>query len=115
MIKLLVEIEFGNPILRGTKIRLDEEMIWVEFRYENLPTFSFYCGRIGHSERGCEHKMEDSRRSYINEGKYGSWLKAQLVKGGKKGVFSGTRTIGNLSNKLVHTVREKGDRAGRGE
>lgn len=53
MLKMLVEIELGKPILRGTKIRLDEKMVWVAFRYENLPIIYFYCGRIGHSERGC--------------------------------------------------------------
>lgn len=85
MLKLLTEIELGKPLLRGTKIRLDDQMVWVDFRYENLPIFYFYCGRIGHSERGCDHKMEDSRRNCINEGQYCSWLRAQQVKEGKKG------------------------------
>lgn len=78
MLKLLVEIELEKLILRGTKIWMEEEMVCVEFQYENLPTFCFYCGRISHSKRGCEHKMEDSRNNCICEGQYGSWLSHNL-------------------------------------
>lgn len=46
--KLLVEIDLNKALLRGSKIKLDDEMIWVEFRYEQLPQFYFYCGKLGH-------------------------------------------------------------------
>lgn len=39
LLKLLVKVKLDNPLIRGTKIKLDDEVIWVEFRYEMLPTF----------------------------------------------------------------------------
>lgn len=85
-------------MLRWTKIRLDEELVWVDFRYENMPTFCFYCGRLGHAGRGCEQKMVDSRNNCICEGQHGNWLRAQVVKIEKMGESSETRRVENLSS-----------------
>lgn len=30
------------------------EWMWIKFKYERLPSFCFYCGIIGHSEKFCE-------------------------------------------------------------
>lgn len=57
---MLVEIELEKPQLRATKIKPDKEMVWVGFEFELLPTFYFYCGRVGHSEKICDIKMKDS-------------------------------------------------------
>lgn len=43
MLKMLVKIELDKPLLRGTKIKLGKEMVWVDFRNELLPMFCFYC------------------------------------------------------------------------
>lgn len=48
LLKLLVEVELDKPLLSGTKLKLDHEVIWVDFKYEQLPRFCYYCGRIGH-------------------------------------------------------------------
>lgn len=85
-------------------------MVWVEFQYENLPTFYFYCGR-----RGCEHKIEDSRNNCICEGQYASWLRAQPIKGEKKEDLSEKGTSGNLRYKQVKIVREEKNSPGRGD
>ncbi|GER30019.1 chaperone protein DNAj, partial [Striga asiatica] len=44
--------------------------------YENLQTFCYYCGKIGHSDRGCDQKREDIKRSTLKPGQFGEWLKA---------------------------------------
>lgn len=68
LLKLLVEVELDKTLLRGTNLKLEGEMVWVDFRYKQLPTFCFYYGNIWHSEKVCEHKMEDSRNSHVCEG-----------------------------------------------
>lgn len=55
--KLLVEVDLYKPLLRGTMLNLEEEMGWVGFKYEQLPLFCSYCGKIGHGERNCEKKV----------------------------------------------------------
>lgn len=84
MLKLLVEIELNKPLLRGTKIKLDDELVWVDFRYEQLPNFCFYCRKIGHPEKNCERKMMDFRGNSICEGQYGGMAKSELTKRGKE-------------------------------
>lgn len=61
--------------MRGTKIRLEEESVWVNFSYEQLPQLCYYCGCLGHPERNCEKKLSDSRNDCISEGQYGESLR----------------------------------------
>lgn len=50
-INMLVEFDLNKLLLRGTKLRYKKMETWVEFRYEQLPIFCYYCGRIGHNEK----------------------------------------------------------------
>lgn len=34
ILKILVEVNLGQPLLRGTKIKMDSEVEWAEFKYE---------------------------------------------------------------------------------
>lgn len=77
MFKIFLEIEVGKSLVRGTKIKLENETILVTFRYEHLPTFCFYCGKIGHQERICEVKVKNSSENRICVGQYGELLKVQ--------------------------------------
>lgn len=85
LLKLLVKVELENPLIRGTKINLDDEVIWVEFRYEMLPTFCYYCGIIDYVEKFCDNKMEYLRKERVREGEYGEWMRANLLKVEKNG------------------------------
>lgn len=85
LLRLLVEFHLDKPLLRGTKIKLDHELVWVDFRYEHLPTFCFYCGKVGHPEKICEQKLRDSQGNCICEDQYGEWLRAIVSNGGRRG------------------------------
>lgn len=61
-IKILANVNLDKPLLRGTSIKLNGEMCWVDFKYEQLATFCYYCGRIGHSNWMCQIKREDLRK-----------------------------------------------------
>lgn len=91
MLRLLVELELEKPLLRGTKIKLNDKLIWVDFKYEHLPTFCFYCGIMEHPEKVCERKMNDSKGNCICKGQYGEWLRAPLVRGGRRGESADSR------------------------
>ncbi|KAK6157964.1 hypothetical protein DH2020_005278 [Rehmannia glutinosa] len=52
-IKILAEVNLEKPLLRGTTIKFGNEAYWIDFRYENLQSFCFYCGLVGHGEKGC--------------------------------------------------------------
>lgn len=72
--KILAEIYPDRPLLRGTKVKFEENEVWVAFKYKNLVAFYFYCEKIGHMERRCEDKIRDAREGNVNEGQFGDWL-----------------------------------------
>lgn len=83
VLKLLADVDLNKPLIRGTKLMLAEESFWVNFKYEKLPTFCFYCGIVGHQEKNCGQKVEDARKQTIIEDQYGDWLRVQGEWGGK--------------------------------
>ncbi|CAA0819866.1 Unknown protein [Striga hermonthica] len=75
IMKVQVELNLREPIPRGTKIKLGTHNRWVSFRYENLQSFCFYCGLIGHIDKNCHSKKDDLANNVLNMGQYGEWLK----------------------------------------
>ncbi|CAA0843064.1 Unknown protein [Striga hermonthica] len=86
-VKILAEIDISEPLPRGTMLKLGQEQHWIALRYENLPLFCFYCGRIRHSERTCDTKKTDVQRNVIKTGQYGDWIRAA------NGGFGGWRDV----------------------
>lgn len=63
--------------MRGTKLRLDSQSVWVEFKYEKMASFCFYCGRMDHQEKSCSVRTGDARVRKLQLGQYGLWLRAE--------------------------------------
>ncbi|KAK6133116.1 hypothetical protein DH2020_033155 [Rehmannia glutinosa] len=78
-IRILAEINLQKPLLRGTNIKLNSETHWLDFKYENMQNFCFYCGLIGHLEKGCNTRRDDLRNNDIKDGQFGDWLRAHEV------------------------------------
>lgn len=106
--KLLVEIDLNKALLRGSKIKLDDEMIWVDFKYEQLPRFYFYCGKLGHQEKLCETKVKDSTEGCLYEDQYGDWLRAPISKGIRRG---DTTEHGNATRSNSPKSRHGGEKS----
>lgn len=85
---MLLEVDLSKPLIRRTKTRLEGETKWVMFKYEQLPFFYFYYGKISHGKKMCREKMQDSRNNVLVEGQFGEWLRA---------------SNGRLNNKDRHT------------
>lgn len=66
-IKILAEVDLSKPLMRGTMLRFKQSEIWVQFKYEQFPTFCFYCGCVGHNERACQLRKEDLGLSCLKE------------------------------------------------
>lgn len=100
LVKILVEIVLNKPLLRGTKIILDGEQEWIEFKYELLPSLCFYCGLIGNQEKSCEKKVEDSQNDQVREKQYGTWLRASTARGVKSLELLAREEAGNKGNRV---------------
>lgn len=53
--RMKVNLDVQRPLRRGGFISVDGwDKKWIAFKYENLPTFCFECGKMGHSVQSCE-------------------------------------------------------------
>lgn len=86
-------------------VKMGSEKHWVDFKYEQVPIFCFYCGIFGHQERSCKLNLSDAKEGQIIEGQYGDWIRASMSLGGKKG---STRE-GNLRNQSRELSKARGE------
>lgn len=94
-IKILAIVNLNKPLSRGTNIKLNNVACWVNFKCEQLATFCYYCGRIGHSDRLCVKREEDLRKKELKEGQYGDLLK------GVSGRISSKESEGRMPVKIT--------------
>lgn len=77
--RVRVVIDLSKPLKRRMKVRkTGGEWIWINFKYENVPTFCFICGLIGHSEKFCNSLFDKPEDEIVKP--YGSWMRAPLCR-----------------------------------
>ncbi|XP_027098956.1 uncharacterized protein [Coffea arabica] len=77
--KILVQADISQPLLRGTTVQMNGVNKWLSFRYEKCSDFCYSCGIIGHSERNCKEPAVVKSGQHQNQ--YGPWLRAVSSKG----------------------------------
>lgn len=76
-LRVRVKIDLTKPLKRRMKMRrTGDEWFWIIFKYENVPTFCFICGLMGHSDKFYS-KFFDTPESEIVR-PYGSWMRASV-------------------------------------
>ncbi|KAL8556719.1 hypothetical protein ACS0TY_004251 [Phlomoides rotata] len=78
-VRIKVRIDLHKPLKKGMKLEMKKRnTIWVDFKYEPLPSFYYYCGLLGHMKRECD--LADGVESILtipdDKLPYGEWLKA---------------------------------------
>jgi hypothetical protein len=64
-LRIRVEICVDQPIVRGVNLKYDdedEEGTLFDIKYEKIPHFCFDCGKLVHSEDGCQAVKEDVKQ-----------------------------------------------------
>ena len=71
--RIRVDLQLDKPLRRRGKVAGDDgDKFWVSFKYERLPTFCYFCGRMGHDDKHCPEPAE-----HLNSPRqYGDWLRA---------------------------------------
>ena len=54
-IKILVMADISRPLMRGTIVKLNGTVKWINFKYEQYLEFYYKCGRVAHSEKSCKN------------------------------------------------------------
>lgn len=73
--RVRVRIDLSKPLKRRIKlIKSGDDWYWISFKYENIPTFCFICGILGHSEKFCSQLFVTPEQEIIKP--YGAWMRA---------------------------------------
>ncbi|XP_074355882.1 uncharacterized protein LOC141695542 [Apium graveolens] len=76
-LRIRVAIDISRPLKSQMHIKKPRrEWLWIKFKYERLPSFCFYCGKIGHTEKFCEILFDNPQDQDTR--KYDSSLQATL-------------------------------------
>ncbi|KAF5463103.1 hypothetical protein F2P56_019045 [Juglans regia] len=76
-LRVRVTFNVTKPLLRGAKLSIGGgESVWIRFFYEHLPNFCHWCGRIGHTDKDCAFRKQDSEVQKMVAQPYGVWLRA---------------------------------------
>ncbi|XP_074374432.1 uncharacterized protein LOC141714835 [Apium graveolens] len=79
-----VAINVLKPVKGQVRIKKSGgEWMWIKFKYERLPSFCFYCGIIGHTEKFCEALFDNTREN--GSRKYDASLRAAVRSQGSAG------------------------------
>lgn len=71
-LKIQVELDLTKPLIRGTMLKFKNIECWVDFKYETLPTFCFYCGHLGHTEKLCSKMKHDQTKQCLLNDQFGN-------------------------------------------
>jgi len=96
---------------RGQLITLENgKQVWITFKYERLPNFCYWCGRLSHDDRDCELWIESEGTLKTEERQFGPRLRAPtFVRSRKLGVKapgyyeSRKKTASSSSNAAMDT------------
>ncbi|KAF4401601.1 hypothetical protein G4B88_001795 [Cannabis sativa] len=76
-LKILIEVDIKKPLCSGCFFDLDTGgRKWLQFKYEQIGIFCYYCGCLGHQRRECKlsSPIMVTSESGIPFPLYGSWL-----------------------------------------
>lgn len=74
-LRVRVTIDVTKPLKRRMKIKsAGKEWFWISFKYENVPTFCFICGILGHAEKYCSQLFVVPEKDIVRP--YGDFMRA---------------------------------------
>ncbi|KAH7835506.1 hypothetical protein Vadar_026778 [Vaccinium darrowii] len=76
-VRVRVVMDISKPLKRGCMVKLSSATpLWVEFRYERLPSFCCYCGLVSHDTHSCDKRFFDMENDELKDSQYGAWIRA---------------------------------------
>uniref|UniRef100_A0A803NTB8 CCHC-type domain-containing protein n=1 Tax=Cannabis sativa TaxID=3483 RepID=A0A803NTB8_CANSA len=103
-LRVLVEIDIEKPLLSGCFINVgDEANVWVQFKYEKVGAFCYFCGRLGHQRSECTLSAPNTVSNVHGRSfpLYGPWLNTDSLYldcfAGKSKNFSAPKTDSSSS------------------
>jgi len=86
-LRIRVMIDIKKPLPRCCKLWSEGEHVgWALLKFERLPNFCYWCGKVTHGENDCDVWLRGKGRLKKEEQQYGDWLHADPVRHTRKTV-----------------------------
>ena len=80
-LRIRVVIDIKKPLPRCCKLWSEGKHVrWALLKFERLPNFCYWCGKVTHSESDCDVWLRGKGRLKKEEQQYGNWLRADPVR-----------------------------------
>ncbi|KAL8554502.1 hypothetical protein ACS0TY_002617 [Phlomoides rotata] len=77
--RLKVRVDIQKPLKKGLNLEMkNSKPLWINFKYERLTSFCYYCGMLGHMKWECDlMEGEESVLKILDDHlSFGEWLRA---------------------------------------
>ena len=69
------EVHVSKTLCRGHRVALnDKDEVWVSFKYEKLPNFCYWCGKVSHIDKECKKWLAIRGTLTLDLQEYGTWF-----------------------------------------
>ena len=87
LLRIRARIDITKALPRCCKLWSDGEHVgWTLLKFEQLPNFCYWCGKVTHGERDCEVWLQGKGRLKKEDQQYGEWHYANSVRHMRKSV-----------------------------
>ena len=74
-LRIRVSLDLTQPLCRGRRVRIGDTVTkWVDFKYERLPIFCYWCGKVDHDERDCIKWISSRETLRTKDKQFSPWL-----------------------------------------
>ena len=107
-LRVRVAMDISKPLPRCRKLWFEGKQVgWVGFRYERLPNFCYWYGRVTNGERDCALWLRSKGNLRKEDQQFGEWLRVDSIRGVRKSIT----VIADASRTQAPWWRKSGSRA----
>ena len=79
--RVRVAMNITKPLPRCCKLRSEGKHIgWALLKFERLPNFCYWCGRVDHVEKDCKIWLKNREKCGREDQQFGDWMRAEQFK-----------------------------------
>lgn len=78
LVRARVNFDLSRALIPDAWVPFNSLKIWIEFKYERLPVFCYYCGRLTHQLKFCENPIDVCIDFGGKYALFGKWLRSNM-------------------------------------